>query len=634
MSPKPNHRVVQFSQLDYIRYDGLAKLIVATILITLTALVTFHNSHGGDFCFDDHYAIKGNPDVVSNNSLLDIWTHDFWGQDIQKLDSHKSYRPITVLSFRLNYWINENIINPVFFDADIKDERGLLLGMHLTNTLLHAICSVMVFVISRRVVFLSFKSSVGAGILFASHPIHTEAVSNIVGRAEMISAIFSMAALILYSKACNNIDLLKSLVQVIISIILGWLSILSKESAFAIFPLLALWDILFIFDNPRRLDKRFLVRLAFIAFGIGCYLYARVLVTIHFTVLNYRRLENPIAFASSIKERWLSTLYLHGRYILALVKPWPLSCDWSFNCIPLVDSFLDSRNLLWIAFYSCIVAGLIISVFLYRYRHPLGRAYIFLLGFAALSFAPASNVLLFVGTMLAERILYIPSIAFCIILSDLFKSIGSFTSSKLVFIMLVIITASFYAKISIDRNQDWKDETSLFEAANKVCPNSGKVAFNMAVLRLNAQRFDEAEDFLVRARKIEPHYCELDYQHALLEMKGRNNIPKAIYYLNQAINCVHTKVNAVLALKGIYELLIESSAKENTPQLLEQWSDILVKVDHGISAIEYYHKSATGYYELKDIKSVKRCILKALKIDPNNKNTILWMKALKSSKII
>ena len=67
---------------------------------SLIAVLCYLNSLNGDFVHDDVYAIKNNQDVTGKKPLLDLFSNDFWGRPMTSFKSHKSYRPITVLSFR------------------------------------------------------------------------------------------------------------------------------------------------------------------------------------------------------------------------------------------------------------------------------------------------------------------------------------------------------------------------------------------------------------------------------------------------------------------------------------------------------------------------------------------------------
>ncbi|OXB68209.1 hypothetical protein ASZ78_014155 [Callipepla squamata] len=72
----------------------------AKIVVALISFLCFANSYDGDFVFDDSEAIINNKDLRAETPLGDLWHHDFWGSKLSSNTSHKSYRPLTVLTFR------------------------------------------------------------------------------------------------------------------------------------------------------------------------------------------------------------------------------------------------------------------------------------------------------------------------------------------------------------------------------------------------------------------------------------------------------------------------------------------------------------------------------------------------------
>ena len=125
------------------------------------SILLYFNSLDLTFSFDDYKAVLQNVDLRPNeSSWVDLLQNDFWGTPMSDPDSHKSYRPLTVATFRLNYMLHE--LQP--------------LGYHLVNVLLHsAVC--YLYVLLCGVVFSEVWPALIAGLLFAVHPIHTEAVS-------------------------------------------------------------------------------------------------------------------------------------------------------------------------------------------------------------------------------------------------------------------------------------------------------------------------------------------------------------------------------------------------------------------------------------------------------------------------
>ena len=164
-----------------------SKLFFPSSLIFVCSTLSYLSSLEGDFVFDDHRAILTNDDLDgTKTSLWDVFQHDFWGGSMSRVESHKSYRPLTVLTYR-------------YFNFHFSGLEPY--GYHVVNVLLHAVASVCVFLLSNLILggrgaawvedtttaatmrgsfggrMLQLQWSTYAGLLFAVHSIHTEAVS-------------------------------------------------------------------------------------------------------------------------------------------------------------------------------------------------------------------------------------------------------------------------------------------------------------------------------------------------------------------------------------------------------------------------------------------------------------------------
>uniref|UniRef100_A0A8C4T142 Protein O-mannosyl-transferase TMTC3-like n=1 Tax=Erpetoichthys calabaricus TaxID=27687 RepID=A0A8C4T142_ERPCA len=153
------------------------------ILIVGVVVVCYWNSLFCGFVFDDVSAILDNKDLRPSTPFKNLFFNDFWGTPMSEERSHKSYRPLTVLTFRINYMFSE-------LSA---------MSYHLLNLFLHAVVCLIFLRVCK--LFLDKKSSLVAALLFAVHPVHTEAVTGVVGRAELLSSIFLLAALLAYTKS-------------------------------------------------------------------------------------------------------------------------------------------------------------------------------------------------------------------------------------------------------------------------------------------------------------------------------------------------------------------------------------------------------------------------------------------------
>lgn len=112
--------------------------------------------------FDDHRAILTNDDLDSEKtSIWGVFTNDFWGGHMSRSESHKSYRPLTVLTYRyFNFWFSR--LEPFTY--------------HLVNVLLHVTASLQFLLVCIRLLGRSWPS-LYAALLFSVHSVHTESVS-------------------------------------------------------------------------------------------------------------------------------------------------------------------------------------------------------------------------------------------------------------------------------------------------------------------------------------------------------------------------------------------------------------------------------------------------------------------------
>ncbi|GIL81909.1 hypothetical protein Vretifemale_10881, partial [Volvox reticuliferus] len=140
------------------------------LLCALVAATVYLNTIPANFAFDDSFAVIYNGDVTSDtNPLWGLLVNDFWGQRIYSAQSHKSWRPLTVLSFRLlrkawtalpEHWRQDVMARRsrtrLPYEDDEAAKRGLdPLLFHFSNVIWHALVSALVcrlayFLLRRR----------------------------------------------------------------------------------------------------------------------------------------------------------------------------------------------------------------------------------------------------------------------------------------------------------------------------------------------------------------------------------------------------------------------------------------------------------------------------------------------------
>ena len=143
---------------------GSLKSVASSLVAFVVSVACYTNSLDGELVHDDIFAVLDNQDIRPSTPLANIFRNDFWGEPMSSVTSHKSYRPLTVLTFRLNYALHE--LEPW--------------GYHVINVLLHGVCTLLFGVVCRKIVLGESGRREGvvftAMMLFASHPVHTEAV--------------------------------------------------------------------------------------------------------------------------------------------------------------------------------------------------------------------------------------------------------------------------------------------------------------------------------------------------------------------------------------------------------------------------------------------------------------------------
>jgi Tfp pilus assembly protein PilF len=419
------------------------------LLISAAAVLPYLNSLGNELTFDDLFVVRNNP-AVRDGSLHDVvtWVYDPGG-----------YRPLTMLTYAANARLG-----------------GDVPGFHGVNVGLHALTSVAVFFLARRL--LGSVAATAAALLFAVHPIHTEAVTSIVGRAELLACLLAVGSLLAFlhaEQAGTGSRFWRGA-----SLLLFAGAVLAKESAFTAIPLIA---VVHAWTADRLQPRRLAALLLPYAAVAGAYLGLRLLVVGALGIPTRPDfLDNPLAHATAGVRLRTATIILWD-YLSLLVLPWQLSADYSFDQVALATSPLDWRFLTAFGVLAALAAGLLAAA---------RRAPELLLAtcFTFVPLALTANVLFPIGTIKAERLLYMPSIGICLAAGWLVARSGKqhwFAATA----ALGIVIAVFGARTWV-RNRDWRDSLTLFTATVAASPRSAKAHHNLAVALHMAGRTEEA----------------------------------------------------------------------------------------------------------------------------------------------
>ena len=192
-----------------------------------------------------------------------------------------------------------------------------------------------------------------------------------------------------------------------------------------------------------------------------------------------------------------------------------LCCDWTMGTIPLVKSVMDMRNIATIAFYVTLL-GLIWKAFIARHR-PTSTVIIVALSLVIFPFLPASNLFFPVGFVLAERILYIPSFGFCLLVSYAIFSLRNFVLNKVYLnrtknCAIVVLTCTILISHSVRtvlRNEDWESEYKIFTSGLKITKQNAKLYNNVGHVFEAEGNYSQALSYFFRAIEVNQTISEL-----------------------------------------------------------------------------------------------------------------------------
>lgn len=514
-------------------------------LIIVLGFLCYSNIYKNEFLFDDLVVIVENDAVKNFPNLSGIFlTPSYTSQN--ESDGFESYRPVTTLSFAANYALHG--ISPG--------------GYHLVDVLIHITNSLIIYMLFSAL----FQRRLVAGIiaiLFAVHPVNTEAVTGLFGRADTLGALFVLLGLFTYMKAWQ-FSSEKRILLLFVSAMCLVAGLASKESAACLILLMIVYEVCFNYfplKKIRQADTRIIIgkiiTLALFLFITFVYIFWwRPSVTGQFGDLVMADGIRPPGLLHNWPIIWRLTAFKAFAYYMKLLF-WPLvlSGDYLYNQIPLTNQISDplvfTGLILFLGFF-CL--GLLALIKGYK-----EIAFGILFFYAA--FAPVSNLVIPIGALVGERLLYLPSLGFCIVIALLFEYLLNFLKRKtsigkaravVTTVFVVVIVA--YGSRTFARNFDWKNPYIFFNKTSQTSPNSAVSHYSTAVAYL---RMIEDSRFIKRwmnpkeAQKLRE---EKDKGRSLLIQSGLGSISKALIITEDYPNAKYLSIyGTLLAFSGRFE---------------------------------------------------------------------------------
>ncbi|HKZ09034.1 MAG TPA: hypothetical protein VJU81_26430 [Methylomirabilota bacterium] len=447
---------------------------LAALAVAAATVLAYARTLSYEFVWDDVLLVTRSQRLREWSSLPAVLGSHFWSEVHE--GSHY-YRPLVSLSFFLDLRLWG--LNP--------------LGFHLTNLLAHLATSLGVLALARRLGADALAAGIAA-VAFALHPIHTESVTFISGRTDVLATLLFLLGFLGYARWREQGGAL----ALGASLVAFFLALAAKEVAVTLPVMLALYDALVLRGRGgERLwaPARIVGRYAPYAGVIGLYLGIRMLSL-------GSLVESDPGVWGSVLTRLLTTAKIVATYAWLTLVPFPANAHYV-----IVPVTAPPPAAWWPA--AMFLAGLLVATAWALWRAPRW-------GFCALWFwvtlipSVGVNLLPLPTAVMAERFLYLPSVAFCLLLGMVLEpalgSLGAGDARQLRPAPALAMAILFlgYTGLTLWRNEPWQDHYRLYLNMVDTSPDSDLPHVNLALVQLPRGEIAEAHAHFKRAVEIAP----------------------------------------------------------------------------------------------------------------------------------
>lgn len=418
----------------------------------------------GDFVWDDSGLIAENAEYLENlanvKSLL-----------LKSKFDAPYYRPLLWTSFLFDYYVWG--LNP--------------LGFHVTNVILHAINTILVYFFIRSLGFLNNVAFFTA-ILFSTHPVQTEAIAWIAGRNDPLMVLFLLLSFIFLFNGRQLSSCEAKVLFFAVSFATSFCAFLTKETALVLLPLLILCD-LFYRKKVWQSSKAFetvVVYSSFIAISLIFFMIRNIALADLLTRLTvqYGNVSKAITTPLAIFCYYFKVLFYPVNLTVgpALIKVAMLKSKIFFLTLPML----------------CLAAGVLLSQRVFKIC-LFGTLWVIIYLLPVCGFV-------WMGVPILEHRLYGASIGFCLVLAALCSHLSSDTSSHKKYIgyaVMGIILVS-YSLVVVDRNWIWRNEFLVWNDTVKKSPTSVTALNNLGLILVKQKKYDSGIEQFKKILQLSP----------------------------------------------------------------------------------------------------------------------------------
>jgi len=469
----------------------------AVILLLTATAAAYWTTLGNDFLWDDEMLVVSNSYIRNTTYLAPAFRTDLFHGHAGWVATH--YRPLQTVSYMIDYAIWG--LNPF--------------GYHLTNLLLHALCVVLVYAMIRRF-FGNIYVAFGAALLFAVHPVNTNAISYIAGRADPMAFAGMLGALLLFDSYCRQ----RSIVAFAGAVLCYLAALFSRENSM-LFPVLVLLYSLIINHSSWRKAILSALPFAVLAVALG--------VIRHYALTSQGQVSG-FSWALPFSIRWQIPFRALATYFGLLV--WPARLQMERQVV------FGSPSL-----PALTAAGIAAAIGLVALARRQSRE----VRFGVLWFIVAVIPMLGIFSLnasVAEHWIYVPSVG--LYLAVLTLPHRPLTRAIFAIAILALMTRT------IVRNRDWADAATFYARTIKAAPYSASVRANLShEFAVNGNE-DRALAELLAAERLDPKYPTVKLKLAAAYM-ARGDRVQARAKLDECLALMPRNTAALLLAAEIVE---------------------------------------------------------------------------------
>lgn len=428
------------------------------LVLLICSLLLYVPTFDGAWLMDDYPVIVNNPDI---RSLANFLSNSFPG------------RPLREMSYLLDY---------SFFGLDPR-------GYHFQNVFWHALNCWLLYHVAVR---LKMSTTVAwlSSLLFLVHPIHVEVVANSSHRKDSLALAFMLMALLLYMKIFEQKAMSRRLFLLSGTVAL-WITAFFAKGNSLVFPAIVIAYEYALVPEDNRMLVRWKNMVPFLGVGsiiglIGWSFYISTLPSFKYAVIAaFIKNESLASFSTS--AYFLMVLKSFAFMLSKLILPFNLSMEYIYD-VPksLLNPWVVSALLLIAA--CCVVA--------FRWKQTSPRLF-FLLACSAILWLPTSNILWSFSYFAADRYMYAPSAALCIL--AVYCTERAFSSAGRYYVVGWLCILCICSILTWKQSGVWHDGMSLHLQMLKVSPRSLEAMIGLSNTYYSAKNYDMSAKYAKQA---------------------------------------------------------------------------------------------------------------------------------------